>query len=204
MLSNKTAAIEPEITIKSLDALQLSEFYHITAQGETACVHRVIKIDTDNMPENRDKEIIGSIIKDRKNFIEYISFLLGDDFLLSLLENSRLQQSGFYFKKGGMIADDTSAANVLTPKQIKQKRKQQRIFCMNNIVNAKSFDEAIKYKLDLEADGNMADRQIYNELFFKCDDFKTIMELKAEMEVNGLYLDEKLYLRIIKKSLNFQ
>ncbi len=103
MLSNKTSQVEPHVVIEGLNELQLSEFYHITAQGENACVHRVIKIDTDNIPEHRECAIISCIIKDQRNFIEYISFLLGDDFLLSLLENNKLQQSGFFANKDGSV-----------------------------------------------------------------------------------------------------
>ena len=38
----------------------------------------VVKIDLDGIPENRTTEIVKSIINNKKAFLNYISFLLGD------------------------------------------------------------------------------------------------------------------------------
>lgn len=102
LLSKKTAAVATHVSIEGLDILQLSEFYHITAKGENESVHRIIKITTDNLPEDRENAVVSSIIKDRQSFIQYIAFMLGDDYLLSLLENSNLQRSDFFAHNGAI------------------------------------------------------------------------------------------------------
>lgn len=55
------------------------------------------------MPENRENAIVNNIIKDKNGFIQYISFVLGDDYLLSLLENKNNTKYGFLFGSGEII-----------------------------------------------------------------------------------------------------
>jgi len=83
--------------------LQLSEFYIIKAVSDDESVQRVIKIRTENMPENRESSVVNSIIKDKNGFIQYITFILGDDYLLSMLENKNNAKNGFLFGNGEII-----------------------------------------------------------------------------------------------------
>ena len=50
-------------------------------------INRVIKIPTIGMPEDRQKEVISSIITDENAFIKYVAFLLGDEFILTVENN---------------------------------------------------------------------------------------------------------------------
>lgn len=68
--------------------VQLTEFYVLTASEEEK-VHRLIKIPTENIPEQRNQLIVNDIIKDRNGFMHYLSFILGEDYLLSALENQK-------------------------------------------------------------------------------------------------------------------
>ena len=96
LLSNKTVPVAPAVTIEGLTLLQISEFYRITAENENGRVQRVIKIATDNIPQNRESAVVNDVIRDKHCFYQYIAFLLGDDYLLSALETQNLQKSGFY------------------------------------------------------------------------------------------------------------
>lgn len=95
LLSKKTVAIASTVTIEGLDLLQISEFYSVTATGEETSVSRVIKIVTDNLPANRESAVFTSVIKDQQGFIQYVAFLLGDDYLLALVEANYLDKSTF-------------------------------------------------------------------------------------------------------------
>lgn len=96
LLSKKSAAIAPLVTIEGLDLLQISEFYCVTAEWDETSVSRVIKITTDNLPVNRESGVFNSVIKDQQGFIQYITFLLGDDYLLTLVEANNLSKSAFW------------------------------------------------------------------------------------------------------------
>lgn len=69
-----------------MDKNQLSEFFVICIKSENETIKRVIKIPIDNLPEDRQKEVISSIIKDKTAFIRYVAFLLGDEYILNPIE----------------------------------------------------------------------------------------------------------------------
>ncbi|GAB1468501.1 phospholipase D family protein [Candidatus Cloacimonadota bacterium] len=85
---NLEQSLDAAIRFDNLDLLQLSEFYIIRVDGKETSLRRVIKVNTENMPDNRESMIANSIIKDKKDFIQYITFILGDDYLISMLENT--------------------------------------------------------------------------------------------------------------------
>jgi hypothetical protein len=98
MLSNKSAKVAREAIIEGLELLQISEFYRITAEKDGNIISRIVKIVTHIIPENREKAVVASVVKDRQSFIQYVAFLLGDNFLLSFLEIKHTGQSGFLGK----------------------------------------------------------------------------------------------------------
>ena len=65
-----------ETRFDNLDLLQLSEFYLIRVTGTESILRRVIKINTENMPDYRESMIANSIIKNKSDFIQYITFIL--------------------------------------------------------------------------------------------------------------------------------
>lgn len=87
--SYKESELIPEMDFRSLDMLQLSEFYVVTATIDDCTLERVIMIPTFGIPEGREAEIIKNVIKTRKQFIEYVAFILGDDYVQSFLENKK-------------------------------------------------------------------------------------------------------------------
>jgi len=88
LLSNKVAPMEETIVFSALELTQLSEFYKISVSDDTKTVSRVIVIPTENMPEDREKAVVSSVVNDKNCFYRYIAFLLGDNIILSALESN--------------------------------------------------------------------------------------------------------------------
>ena len=89
LLSQKSSALLPQIVFHSLEVLQVSEFYVVSVTIDDYSLERVIMIPTAGIPGERDAEIIKSVIKDKKSFIEYIAFILGEDYIQAYLENKK-------------------------------------------------------------------------------------------------------------------
>lgn len=95
LLSNKDSELKDEVMISSLDLMQLSEFYVVSVSVCDYTLERVVMIPTKGIPYERDSEIVKSVIKDRKSFVEYVAFVLGDDYVQSFLENSNYTGKGY-------------------------------------------------------------------------------------------------------------
>ena len=87
--SNKESELLPECEFLSLSALQLSEFYVLSVTVDDCTLERVIMIPTSGLPDRRETEIVKSVVKDKNSFIEYVAFVLGDDYVQSFLENKK-------------------------------------------------------------------------------------------------------------------
>lgn len=87
LLSNKKAKFSRKIIFKDLDKVQLSEFFIITVTKDDDFLRRVIKIPVDNLPEDRQNDVVSNIINDKTAFIRYVAFLLGDEYSLSSIED---------------------------------------------------------------------------------------------------------------------
>lgn len=105
--SDKTIMVSPfnskqkhtlceQIVFTELEILQLSEFYEITAKEGEDEIHRMIMIPTMGFPEDRESAVVNSVVKDRASFVEYIAFVLGDDYLASMIEKKQMGESGFF------------------------------------------------------------------------------------------------------------
>lgn len=88
LLSRKTEAFREEIVFGRLTATQLSEFYVISVSNSGNIIERVLIIPTAGMPEDREKQVVSSVVSDRDCFYRYIAFLLEDDTILSMLETN--------------------------------------------------------------------------------------------------------------------
>lgn len=80
-----------EITFDRLALLDISVFYVLTVSNENDTVRRVLEIETANLPENREDEIIKKVLNNKECFFRYIAFLLGDDTVIGMLEANVLQ-----------------------------------------------------------------------------------------------------------------
>ena len=81
----RTQPLAEEMIFDGLSALELTELYRITVKGETESLTRMMLIPTE-MPTDRDDMVVRSILKDKRAFVDYIAFILGDDYVLSALE----------------------------------------------------------------------------------------------------------------------
>ena len=53
-------------------------------------------IPTSGFPDDRESAAVNSVVKDRASFVEYIAFVLGDDYIASMLEGKQIGESGFF------------------------------------------------------------------------------------------------------------
>lgn len=87
ILITKQEKVSSTVVFNNLNLSQLSEFYVLNARKGDQALSRVIKIKSIGIPEDRDKSIFNSIIGNKEGFIQYISFLLGEDYLLSFIDD---------------------------------------------------------------------------------------------------------------------
>ncbi len=92
--SNRSCDLSDQVTFNELDLLQLSQFYKLEVKGSEETVVRIIMIPTTGIPDIRENEIVKSVVSNKKSFIEYVAFVLGDDYLLSLLESKQISKTG--------------------------------------------------------------------------------------------------------------
>ncbi|MFB4168184.1 phospholipase D family protein [Virgibacillus sp. JSM 102003] len=131
LLSTKELPLQKETSFEKLSLLELGNFYKITATKGGEKVQRVIKIKTYGIPEEREKEIFRSIIKDSHTFLKYVAFLLSDDFLLSVLENLEQKNSG-----SGNWDMDTGDYPALYENMLKTAaRSPEKLEDVENIIN---------------------------------------------------------------------
>lgn len=93
LLSKKTAPMAETVVFTNLELTQLSEFYKISVSDGNQTVSRVIMIPTENMPDDREKAVVSSVVNDKKCFYRYIAFLLGDNLVVSALESMDMNES---------------------------------------------------------------------------------------------------------------
>lgn len=87
LLSNKSCDLSKIMVFEKLDKIQLSEFFVVCVSNEDKTVKRVIKVPTKNMPEDRQEDVVSSVVSDETAFIRYVAFLLGDDYIISSIES---------------------------------------------------------------------------------------------------------------------
>ena len=81
----RTQPLIDEVFFDGLSALELTELYRITIKGESESLTRMMLIPTE-MCIDRDDMVVRSILKDKRAFVDYLAFILGDDYVLSVLE----------------------------------------------------------------------------------------------------------------------
>ena len=102
LLSRRTEEFSRDVLFTRLTITQLSEFYVIGVSDGEQTVERILIIPTDGLPDDREKQVVSSVVNDRDCFYRYIAFLLGDDSILSMLE----------INNAGVAADDTMIRQV--------------------------------------------------------------------------------------------
>lgn len=101
--SRQTKILQESIEFCDLELLQLSEFYELAVMDGDIELHRIIMIPTTGIPEEREQAVVNSVVKDRAAFVEYIAFVLGDDYLASIMEERQMGESGFFRQSGDVM-----------------------------------------------------------------------------------------------------
>ena len=91
-----------ELTFSGMPIAKLSEFYVISVEGRQT-IERVIKIPTGGMPEERENVLVTSIVSNKNSFFQYISYLLGDDILLSSMEINKARNQNENSSAGNAV-----------------------------------------------------------------------------------------------------
>lgn len=86
LLCTQDAGIADRVCFNSLRLTELSSFYRVRAAEEGRVLSRVIKIETSDMPDNRENALVSGIINNPISFYQYVAFLLGDNYLVSAFE----------------------------------------------------------------------------------------------------------------------
>ena len=94
LLSNKKEKFASKVLFKELNKSQLSEFFVITVNKDEETIKKVIKIPVDNLPDDRQKEVVSNVVNDKTAFIRYVAFLLGDEYVLSPIEDDNEGEGG--------------------------------------------------------------------------------------------------------------
>ena len=84
------------LIFESLGKLELSEFYsiHITDLEDDESINKVIKVPTENMPGDRQKDVLSKFITNERDFINYVAFLLGDSYILTSIQKINGKTNG--------------------------------------------------------------------------------------------------------------
>lgn len=119
--SKRKHVLSEHMEFLDLDILQLSEFYKVEIKSGDTVLNRIIMIPTIGFPDNRENIVVNSIVGDKVSFIEYISLVLGDDYILSMIEGKQIRESGIYNKGGIMpaIYEKMLKVAVTEPEKIK-------------------------------------------------------------------------------------
>ena len=86
--------LENKMLFPQLDILQVSEFFSLRVTTGDMTVERIIMVPTTGIPEDRENAVVNSVVKDKRTFVEYVAFVLGDSYLLSLMEERSLAGNG--------------------------------------------------------------------------------------------------------------
>lgn len=102
LLKNDFLNFSKSMRFEHLEKIQLSEFFILSISNGNKIIKRIIKIPIEGIPEDRQDEVISSIIDDETAFIKYVAFLLSDDFSEILLEGNGGGKDFSGFKRNSM------------------------------------------------------------------------------------------------------
>ena len=120
--SKRKHILSEHMDFLDMEILQLSEFYKVEIKSGDTVLNRIIMIPTIGFPDNRENIVVNSVIGDKVSFIEYISLVLGGDYILSMFEGKQIRESGIYSKKSGImpaIYEKMLKVAVTEPEKIK-------------------------------------------------------------------------------------
>ena len=82
LFNDEKKIFSENVSFEKLKLDNLSAFFVITIEYKGVPKSRVIKIETEGLPEDRKKEVISSKIEDVADFKRYVALILGEDLIL--------------------------------------------------------------------------------------------------------------------------
>lgn len=79
LLYKNSQTFSKNMIFSGLSKNKLSVFFVISIEYQEEHISKIIKIETEGMPDDRDKDIFSEFVKDKTAFINYVSFILGID-----------------------------------------------------------------------------------------------------------------------------
>ncbi len=76
--------LDCNMAFDGLSTSQLSELYCIKSSDGTNSVEKIILIPTKDIPKERDQYIVRHAINNKKDFADYVAFVLGDDGIFTM------------------------------------------------------------------------------------------------------------------------
>lgn len=139
ILISKLEPVSDFAVFTELNLAQLSELYVITAKKGEDSLSRVVKIKTEGIPEDRDSSIFNSIIRNKEGFIQYISFLLGDDYLLTSIEDGTKKGNEYkFFTANGqdspVLYEKMLKVAATNPEKLREIKKVMEMITDKNII----------------------------------------------------------------------
>ncbi len=135
---NTPTKLEGKMEFLQLELKQLSNFYTVEVKEKNVSIRRIIVIKTKDIPvEERDSCIVNDIVGNEKAFIEYVSYVLGDSHLMSVLESKDPENhSEWNITKGALssIYEKMLRASFEEPERIDE---------ISHIIGAVTNDEVI-------------------------------------------------------------
>lgn len=149
-VENAYNLLKREMEFTNLERLDLSEFYVLKVSKDGYPLERVIMIPTEGIPEERDAEIIKSVIKNKRAFIEYVAFVLGDDYIQTLLENKKAAEKYGEWKDREIVPavyEKMLKASVSHPERIQEIQHITSVI-EDDIIIPKEFTDMYKVFCD--------------------------------------------------------
>jgi len=133
------------LTFAGIDLLDLSTLYVVTlarhASPKNVLRAFIFPIETRGIPATRDQAVFRSIIGNQEEFFQYLTFLLGDDLILSLVEQRLAHRFGLQPDQRG------STMPILYEKMLKAaSRRPEAIKEIREIIAAIGAEERIVSK----------------------------------------------------------
>ena len=98
LMKHMPQPVGESLIFTGLNLRELSEWYKITAKIGRQELSRVVKIPTTGIPiDERNSAVFSDIIKDKNAFLNYIAFLLSDDYLAAFLESLKKGKGDYNF-----------------------------------------------------------------------------------------------------------
>lgn len=135
LIVNIEEVLSEEIVFKGLSVTQLSDFYVVSVHDGDNTARRVLIIPTEGMPEDREKAVVSNIVKDKQTFFRYVSFLLGDNNLLSAVETGLLSEKGITNPVNRYVKTPSLYEKMLKTASESPERFKEVDYLLNSISN---------------------------------------------------------------------